>query len=71
MQDQRICFLTPGTRQAKGAKTMNREELLEAFAGGDLGSVEFFELALATDMTMAEIECALSEAEEQEGEAND
>lgn len=39
---------------------MTKTKLLEAFEAGDMSDVEFVELALATDMTMDEIEAALA-----------
>lgn len=42
----------------------SHKELLDAFAAGDLGRVEFFELALDAGMTLALIEAALADAED-------
>jgi hypothetical protein len=43
---------------------MTKKQVLEAFEGGDIGPVEFFELALEAGLTLAEIEAALAAGEE-------
>ncbi len=40
---------------------MSKEELIAAFESGDLGTVEFFELALETKMTLEEINAVLKD----------
>jgi hypothetical protein len=40
---------------------MTRQEVLTAFHAGDIGDVEFFELALEAGVPLAEIEKALEE----------
>jgi len=45
-------------------RTMNRDDLIAAFECGDMGRVEFFELALDAGMGLPEIEKILSDAEE-------
>ena len=42
----------------------SEKKLLDAFAAGDMGRVEFFELALETGLTLEQIEAALADAEE-------
>jgi hypothetical protein len=42
--------------------TSTKEELLESFEAGDMGEVEFFELALEAGMTLKEIGTALQQA---------
>lgn len=41
---------------------MNMEELIEAVEAGDMGEVEFFELALEAGMSMGEIGKVLQRA---------
>lgn len=43
---------------------MSKEELIEAFEAGDMGSVEFTELAMETDMTIEEIGKVLEDAQD-------
>ena len=45
---------------------MDKEELIEAFEGGDLGEVEFFELALEAGLSLDEIGTALQHAKQLE-----
>ena len=42
---------------------MNRNELIAAFEMGDLGRVEFFELALEAGLELAEINKIMEEAD--------
>lgn len=44
---------------------MTKQELIDAFQSGDLGQVEFFELALEAGLSMDEIGGALEEAEDE------
>lgn len=39
---------------------MTKAELIEAFEAGDIGEVEFFELALETNLTFKEINALLN-----------
>ena len=39
---------------------MNQNDLIEAFEAGDIGQIEFFELALETELTMEQIELVLA-----------
>jgi hypothetical protein len=39
--------------------TDEQKELLDAYAAGDMGRVEFFELALDAGLTIAQIEAAM------------
>ncbi len=45
----------------KDTDEMERDELLAAFESGDMGRVEFFELALDAGMSLPEIEQALTQ----------
>ena len=40
---------------------MKRDELIAAYEAGDMGRVEFFELALDAGLSLAEIEQALTQ----------
>ena len=42
---------------------MTADELIAAFEAGDMGDVEFFELALDAGLSLAAIEQALEQAE--------
>lgn len=42
---------------------MGKDKLLNAFAAGEMGRVEFFELALDAGLTLDEIEMALADEE--------
>jgi hypothetical protein len=44
---------------------MSQQQLIDAFLSGDLGQVEFFELAQDAGMDLAEIGVVLAEAEEE------
>lgn len=41
---------------------MSAEQLVEAFEAGDMGQVEFFELALEAGLSLERIEAVLGEA---------
>jgi predicted RNA-binding protein associated with RNAse of E/G family len=47
---------------SREGELMNRDELLTALECGDIGDVEFFELALETGLTLEEIGVALEQA---------
>jgi hypothetical protein len=45
--------------------TMTKQELVEAFLSGDMGDVEFMELAMDLEMDFRAIERVLQEAREE------
>lgn len=53
-----------GVWLCKGRAGVSKQDLIEAFEGGDMGRVEFFELALDAGMSIEEIGIVL-EAEEE------
>ena len=48
---------------------MKRDELIDAFEMGDMGDVEFTELALEAGMTIDEISIVLAKVKAADGEA--